>query len=205
LLSWGIHREMNMIEVHFDGACEPRNPGGVAAYGYVCKVGLVVIGQGSGLACQPWTDNASNNVAEYMGMVMALEFLICHGYTDSEVVVKGDSELVIDQVNGKKSVRADRIVPLHERAKELAGRFGSIAFEWIPKDVNEDADALSREVCYQHITRFSNRRRNEEPATEKQKRLMNVLGIRYDESVTKREASNLISARLGGGISPAGG
>jgi len=187
-----------MIEVHFDGACEPRNPGGVAAYGYVCKVGLVVIGQGSGLACQPWTDNASNNVAEYMGMVMALEFLICHGYIGSEVVVKGDSGLAINQMNGNMSVRSDRIVPLHRRAKELAGKFRDITFVWIPKEDNAEADSLSRRVCEEY-SGISGTRRNEEPATEKQKRLMNVLGIRYGEFITKREASNLISARLGGG------
>ncbi len=58
---------------YFDGLCEPCNPGGVATWGYVLKRDGETIEADSGIACEPFSGNASNNVAEYSALIRLLE------------------------------------------------------------------------------------------------------------------------------------
>jgi ribonuclease HI len=81
-----------MITIVFDGLCRPENPGGVATYGYVIyqegknvKSGYGVVGSGAGM---------TNNNAEYSALKRAAEWVCQHG-GDDEIVIKGDSHLVI--------------------------------------------------------------------------------------------------------------
>jgi ribonuclease HI len=129
----------NMITIYFDGLCRPKNPGGVATYGYLIyqdgkkvKSGYGVIGSGAGM---------TNNVAEYSALKQAAEWLIRYG-GDDEVVIKGDSQLVIHQMNGTwqvKSGTSKKYVP--EIRRLLEGR--KTRFVWIPREQNVDADELS--------------------------------------------------------------
>ena len=52
------------LTIHFDGLCLPRNPGGVATYGFVAKRGAKVVHEEAGLAATPYSPEATNNVAE---------------------------------------------------------------------------------------------------------------------------------------------
>jgi len=129
----------NMITIYFDGLCRPKNPGGVATYGYLIyqdgkkvKSGYGVIGSGAGM---------TNNVAEYSALKQAAEWLIRYG-GDDEVVIQGDSQLVIYQMNGTwqvKSRTSKKYVP--EIRRLLEGR--KIRFIWIPREQNVKADELS--------------------------------------------------------------
>jgi ribonuclease HI len=47
-------------------------------------------------------------------------------------------------MQGRYAVRAKRLAPLHEEAVRLARIFERIEFEWVPREQNEEADALSR-------------------------------------------------------------
>ena len=128
-----------MITLYFDGLCRPRNPGGVATYGYVIyrdgknvKSGYGVIGSGAGM---------TNNVAEYSALKRAAEWVRRHG-GDDEIVIKGDSQLVIHQMNGTwqvKSGTSRKFVP--EIRRLLEGR--KTSFVWIPREQNAEADRLS--------------------------------------------------------------
>ncbi|MEM3647495.1 MAG: ribonuclease HI [Thermofilum sp.] len=135
--------EAERVVVYYDGACEPRNPKGVATYGFVIYKDGVKIGEGKGLAAEPWSEGASNNVAEYTAMIQAFRWLIEHGYEGAEVLVKGDSQLSIRQMRGEYEVRAPRIVPLYEEALRLAKSFRRVSFQWIPREQNEEADMMS--------------------------------------------------------------
>ncbi|WP_243665646.1 ribonuclease HI [Vulcanisaeta sp. JCM 16159] len=108
-----------MPVAYFDGACEPRNPGGVGTYGFVIygNEGNVVH-EDYGIACEP-SPNCTNNVAEYTGLIRALEWLLGNGFGGSRITVRGDSQLVIRQLMGVYSVRAEHLRPLHDRALEL--------------------------------------------------------------------------------------
>src|SRR5512137_2298452 len=70
----------DMISIYFDGLCRPRNPGGVATYGYVIyrdgekiKSGYGVVGSGPGM---------TNNVAEYSALKQAAEWVSRQGRDD---------------------------------------------------------------------------------------------------------------------------
>jgi ribonuclease HI len=131
-----------MITVHFDGLCYPRNPGGVAAYGYLIRrdgemihQGLGVVGEGKGM---------TNNVAEYEALRAAARWIRESGIED-RITVKGDSMLVIKQMKGEWEVRSAtsrRYVP--EIRRLLAGR--NVSFVWINREENQEADELSREA-----------------------------------------------------------
>ncbi|HTF58153.1 MAG TPA: ribonuclease HI [Planctomycetota bacterium] len=131
------------LTIHFDGLCLPKNPGGVATYGFVAKRGAKVLHEEGGLAARPYTPEATNNVAEYTGVLKALEWALAQGFDKEKVLVRGDSQLVIRQLKGEYKVKSPSIVNLFKRVRELAGRFSSISFEWIPREENKEADALT--------------------------------------------------------------
>ncbi len=132
-----------MITLYFDGLCRPRNPGGVATYGYVIYVdgtkvknGYGVVGSGTGM---------TNNVAEYSALRHAVEW-VRENCTEDEMVIKGDSQLVIHQLNGTWQVKSEtskKFIP--EIRRLLEGR--KTRFVWIPREQNNEADQLSN-VAY---------------------------------------------------------
>ncbi|MGB6500730.1 MAG: ribonuclease HI family protein [Thermoplasmata archaeon] len=131
------------VTVHFDGACQTVGRQRIAAYG--CTIdGVGIDHEESGLAVPPGHPRATNNVAEYIGAIRALEWLAAVPYR-GEVVVRGDSELVVRQMTGEYEVRAEHLKPYHERLKQLAGLFPHVEFEWIARDENRRADELSKE------------------------------------------------------------
>lgn len=129
-----------MLTVHFDGLCQPKNPGGVAAYGFVVKKGAKLLHEGRGLAARPYSPEATNNVAEYQGVLKALEWLVEQKLEQEKILIRGDSELVIRQIKGEYKVKAPNLAPLFKRVRELSLRFPSLRFEWVPREQNEEAD-----------------------------------------------------------------
>ena len=104
--------------------------------------------QQAGLAyAKPWTNEASNNVAEYSAVIRGLEWLKKNNLQSSLVVIRGDSKLIINQLNGVFKVKAKRIVELHLRAIRLLSEFKNVRLEWIERSINKEADLLSR-VAY---------------------------------------------------------
>jgi ribonuclease HI len=141
------------VYLNFDGLCEPVNPRGIATYGVVVRKGRVHLLEDSGLAfAKPWSDEASNNVAEYSALIKGLEWLRENKFLESQIIVRGDSSLVINQINGKFKVKAKRILMLHKRAVELIAQFRHIKVEWVNRNQNKEADLLSREA-YRKVKR----------------------------------------------------
>jgi ribonuclease HI len=184
-----------IIQVYFDGLCQPFNPGGIACYAFVIIAKDKKQEDKYGLAAEPFSDDSSNNVAEYTGVIKALEWLLQNNCSDNKVIVKGDSELVIFQIKGKYKVKASRIIPLYTLSMNLISKFKSIDFEWIPREQNKEADALSYKA-YQE-TLDSNPALYEKVgqymATEKQLGILRILGIEPDKYLSKMEANRLIS------------
>ncbi len=87
---------------------------------------------------------ATNNVAEYRGLVAGLEAAADIGA--SEVAVSMDSKLVVEQMVGRWRVKHPDLIPLNQRAKELAGAFDRITYAWIPRGDNSHADRLANEA-----------------------------------------------------------
>ena len=138
------------VVFYFDGLCEPRNPGGIAAYGFVIYNDGKILMKKYGLACKPWSQDATNNVAEYSALIHGLQWLVDNGFTDN-VLALGDSQLVIKQMQGEFRAKAPRIKFLYENAKVLASKFREISFESIPRERNREADSLSRRAYAEYI------------------------------------------------------
>ena len=123
--------------VEFDGGSR-GNPG-PAGFGVVVRDGrdpstpLVTAGRFIG--------RATNNVAEYSGLVFAVEKAVELGATD--LTVRGDSELVIKQMKGVYRVKNANLRPLYERACKAASQVGSVRYEHNLRDKNETADKLA--------------------------------------------------------------
>lgn len=145
-----ISRDNDTLYLNFDGLCEPRNPRGIATYGVVIRKGRVHLLEDCGLAfAKPWSDDASNNVAEYSALIKGLEWLKANKFMASKLIVRGDSSLVINQLNGRFKVKAKRLINLHKRAQDLVHEFRNVRFEWVERSKNKEADHLSREAYYQ--------------------------------------------------------
>ena len=84
---------------------------------------------------------ATNNVAEYRGLIAALTYIDENSYRD--VVIKSDSQLLTKQMTGKFRVRHPGLVPLHKQAITLVQKLGRVAFEHIPREDNAEADRLA--------------------------------------------------------------
>ncbi len=131
------------VQVYFDGLCQPCNPRGIACYAFLIKKEQNIIYSQCGLVAEPFSANATNNVAEYSAITRALEWLLANNYEKENIAIKGDSQLVINQVLGKFKVKAHRIIPLYHKVMSLISNFGNIQFEWIPREQNKEADKLS--------------------------------------------------------------
>ncbi len=132
----------DLVQVHFDGACEPAHGGGVATYGFTIE-GAGLGYEEKGLAVPPWSPHATNNVAEYSAATRALEWLRGKGFRGTVLLV-GDSQLVIRQMRGEYAVRAEHLKEYHRHLEALGREFAEVRFEWVPREENARADALSK-------------------------------------------------------------
>jgi ribonuclease HI len=137
-----------IVQVYFDGACQPPKGGGVATYGFTVEGGGLDF-EDQGLAAPPWSPRSTNNVAEYQAAICALEYLHRQGFRGA-VVMHGDSQLVVRQMRGEYEVRAEHLKPFHERLRQLEGMFEQVLFEWVPREQNGRADALSKIALEEH-------------------------------------------------------
>lgn len=89
---------------------------------------------------------ASNNVAEYRGLIAGLEAAAAIDPA-AEVLARLDSKLVVEQMSGRWKIKHADMRRLALEARELAGVFdragGSVRYEWVPRADNKAADALS--------------------------------------------------------------
>ena len=84
---------------------------------------------------------ATNNVAEYNGLLAALRWAKEHGH--GEVHIKADSLLLVEQMRGNYKVKNASLQPLHAKASLLAYEIGRVTFEHVRRELNKDADRLS--------------------------------------------------------------
>jgi len=118
----------------FDGGSR-GNPG-PAAWG-------VVVMDASGRAIEGFAGaigRATNNVAEYNGLLEALALAVARGASDVELLA--DSELVVKQVRGEYKVRHPDLIPLHAEALRIIRGFGRFKIGHVPREKNKAADKL---------------------------------------------------------------
>jgi ribonuclease HI len=92
----------------------------------------------------PEDGGVSNNVAEYEGVLLAIEMAISSGVDDLHIYT--DSQLVMNQINGRYDVKQDHLKPLRERVWGKGSQIRTISISWVPREENRRADALCRKV-----------------------------------------------------------
>jgi ribonuclease HI len=123
---------------NIDGAAR-GNPG-PASYG-------VVIRDGSGVLVaklKKYIGRMTNNVAEYYGLIAALDYAESHGIR--ALRVESDSELMVKQMQGQYKVKSEDLRPLFERAKKMSLGFESFRIDHVYREQNREADALANEA-----------------------------------------------------------
>lgn len=140
-----------MIEIYFDGACGPRNPGGHAAYGWVIKRNKSTVATGCGYIGHG--DGMTNNVAEYVGLLEAVKRIQLVP-PEADIRIYGDSQLVCNMVSRKWGKHKGAWVGhrkeegrhlqkyLIEILTILEGK--NYRIDWIPRERNDEADELSK-------------------------------------------------------------
>ncbi len=86
----------------------------------------------------------TNNLAEYGGLILGLKEALAAGAT--EATIRGDSQLILRQLEGKYAVKAPGLKPKFAEAKALLAQFDKVRLEWIPRDQNGAADQAARDA-----------------------------------------------------------
>ena len=122
------------LRIHTDGGSR-GNPGPAAA-------GIVISDQrGNTLFARGYfLGNATNNVAEYEGVLHALTEAARLGGTELEICC--DSELLVKQINGQYRVKNDKLRPLHRQISQRLAEFDKTTIRHVRRENNMDADSL---------------------------------------------------------------
>ena len=137
---------MLLIEVYFDGLCQPINPGGISCYAFVVKSGGRLLHSAYGVAGEPFSDESTNNVAEYTAFIKALQWLLENNLGRAKVEIKSDSQLIVNQLTGDYKVKSKRIISLYKQVLLLKSKFQDIQIKWIPREKNREADGLTNKA-----------------------------------------------------------
>jgi ribonuclease HI len=84
---------------------------------------------------------ATNNVAEYHGLLAALQWAIDHDVR--HLRIRSDSELLVKQMRGEYKVKHPGLQPLAARARLMLMELGDVTFEHVRREANREADRLS--------------------------------------------------------------
>jgi broad specificity phosphatase PhoE/ribonuclease HI len=126
------------VIVEADGGSR-GNPG-PAAYGSLVRdadTGEVIAERAEAIGI------ATNNVAEYRGLIAGLELVREH-VPDADVEVRMDSKLVVEQMAGRWKIKHVDMKPLALQAQRLVS--GTVTWTWVPRASNKAADALVNEA-----------------------------------------------------------
>ena len=124
-----------MITAYIDGGSR-GNPG-PAGYG-------VQIVDDSGQVAAEFhqaLDHATNNVAEYQGLLAALAWAMDQGLRSLHI--RSDSELLVRQLRGEYRVKNPGLQPLYQEARDRVARIGKVTFEHVRREFNREADRLA--------------------------------------------------------------
>ena len=124
--------------INIDGASR-GNPG-PASYGV-----LIRDARGEPVAkLKKYIGRFTNNVAEYYGLIAAMDYAQSHGAR--AIRVESDSELLVKQMRGLYKVKSADLQPLYERAQKMSKGFDQFRVEHVYREQNREADALANEA-----------------------------------------------------------
>lgn len=143
-----MSKQFRDYQLYFDGSCQV-NPGGPGGWGFyiVDTETRNRIAEGYGML--PESEHLTNNVAEWTALVEGIKWLAFQRtHPVDKLEVFGDSDMVIKQARGEWKCKKDHLREFHRDLLILVDgmEYGTIAFEWIPREENSQADLLSRKA-----------------------------------------------------------
>jgi ribonuclease HI len=131
-------KESECYLLQFDGLAQP-NPGEASA-------GAILYSQSKDPLYETgeYLKFATNNVAEYTGLIIGLRLALEKGFT--KILVEGDSQLIIFQTQRKWKVKNENLQKYNKEACALVSQFEFIALRHIPRELNKEADRITNEV-----------------------------------------------------------
>lgn len=148
---------MKKIQCYFDGACEPKNPGGAMGTGvYIIIDGKCELRWSHYIAPRPIN---TNNMAEYLAFEVVLNWLNKAELTEEDILIMGDSQLVIKQMNGEWGIKGGAYAVYAERCKEKLKTYFTKKprIQWIPRERNILADECSKEELLKNKIKITER------------------------------------------------
>ncbi len=137
---------MSGITIYCDGLVEPVNPGGFGCWGWIAFGSKENQELGRDYGCLGRANAMSNNVAEYQALLKALRYATQQGWSgeaNRSLVVRTDSQLVVNQVVGQWACQASHLRPLRDEARTLLENLQG-RLEWVRREDNRQADGLTR-------------------------------------------------------------
>jgi probable phosphoglycerate mutase len=128
---------MPQLVVEADGGSR-GNPG-------IAAGGAVVVDESTGVVIAQigvYVGHATNNVAEYSGMLAGVKFAVEHSSDDVDILVRMDSKLVVEQMSGRWKIKHPDMAVLAAEAKAVIGN-RTVSFVWVPRLDNARADAMA--------------------------------------------------------------
>lgn len=137
----GAMKKIN-LNIYSDGGAR-GNPGPAACAFVVFENGKDIFQNSFYLG------KTTNNVAEYKSLLKAYEWLL-ETYTDRVLLNVNfhlDSQLVVNQLNGKYKIKNSNLIVLAQQAKRYESNlFGSVRYNYVPREKNKLADRLLNDV-----------------------------------------------------------
>ena len=79
-------------------------------------------------------DHSTNNEAEYMALIMGLDYISKHRSGVKALKCYSDSRLIVNQLNGKWRIKEPRLRAYHDKIVVLMQQFSKVTFKWIPRN-----------------------------------------------------------------------
>ena len=140
----------HLVEAYVDGACIPKNPGGLPVWGFLLLRDHTPIDTKGGLAGAESSPQATNNVAEYEAFINALKHVRRFGWNQDWTIVYTDIQLLHNQLKGEWKVGPE-LLPLYKKAKALMNGFPFIEVRKIPRNQNRVAHRATKAAYYEAL------------------------------------------------------
>ncbi len=131
-----MQKRMSKIIIYTDGGAR-GNPGPAGAGAVVLRAGKVLA------EVSEYLGEHTNNYAEYEAIVLVLQKCVELGLEKSEIELRADSKLAVEQLSGNWKVRHPGVREQFNKVQELLKNFADIKFVHVPREENTDADALA--------------------------------------------------------------
>lgn len=95
------------------------------------------------------SEQNTNNFAEYWGLLIGLKQ--AQSMNIKNLIVKGDSNLIINQFTNKAKVKSERLLPLYNECRDILKHFSKIDFKHVRRNLNKRADELANMAMDDHL------------------------------------------------------